>query len=63
MKPKELWTDVYRLYMKYVPNITRDNEAVWTSFTTEAEGLKDKYHSDPFVLDLVTAIAKELDRS
>ena len=55
-----LFSDVWHLYRKYVPE--NPDERILDEFTRETENICRKYNKDPMALELIMVVVHEIDR-
>lgn len=56
----QLFSDVWHLYRKYVPE--NPDERILEEFTKETENLCRKYNKDPMAMELIMAVIHEVER-
>lgn len=55
-----LFSDVWHLYRKYVPE--NPDERILDEFTRETENICRKYNKDPMAVELIMVVVHEVDR-
>lgn len=55
-----LFSDVWHLYRKYVPE--NPDERILDEFTRETENICRKYNKDPMAMEVIMAVVHEVDR-